>query len=177
MQFDTTEQDLQNYFGTLGEIKGVKIIHDARGLSKGFGYVQFADLETATKACEELNNTVFSGRRLNVQYLAKPQNNKMGPNPPSKTLFIGNMNYEMTDEDINELFKDIKNCLDVRVAMDRRTGQPRGFAHADFADVDSAVAAREKLMGRIFFGRALRIDFSASDRATDRASNPEVSQQ
>ena len=35
MQFDTTEQDLQNYFGTLGEIKGVKIIHDARGLSKG----------------------------------------------------------------------------------------------------------------------------------------------
>lgn len=84
-----------------------------------FGYVQFADLETATKACEQLNNTVFSGRRLNVQYLAKPQNNKMGPNPPSKTLFIGNMNYEMTDEDINELFKDIKNCLDVRVAMDR----------------------------------------------------------
>lgn len=84
-----------------------------------FGYVQFADLAAATKACEQMNNTVLNGRRLNVQYLAKPQNNKMGPNPPSKTLFIGNMNYEMTDEDISELFKDIKNCLDVRVAMDR----------------------------------------------------------
>jgi len=35
MQFDTTEQDLQNYFNTLGEIKGVKIIHDVRGMSKG----------------------------------------------------------------------------------------------------------------------------------------------
>ena len=76
-------------------------------------------MESAIKACEELNNTVLAGRRLNVQYLARPQQNKMGPNPPSKTLFIGNMNYEMTDDDINELFKDIKNCLDVRVAMDR----------------------------------------------------------
>jgi len=55
----------------------------------------------------------------------------------------------------------------------RRTGQPRGFAHADFADVESAVAAREQLMGRIFFGRALRIDFSASER--DRVgTNPEA---
>jgi len=60
--------------------------------------------------------------------------------------------------------------------FNRRTGQPRGFAHADFADVDSAVAAREKLMGRIFFGRALRIDFSASDRTPDRASNSEFAQ-
>lgn len=71
------------------------------------------------KACEELNNTVFGGRRLNVQFLARPQNNRMQPNPPSKTLFIGNMNYEMTDDDITDLFKGIKNCLDVRVAMDR----------------------------------------------------------
>lgn len=176
MQFDTNEEDLQNYFSAMGEIKGVKIIHDVRGQSKGFGYVQFADLDAATRACEEMNNTVLNGRRLNVQYLAKPQNNKMGPNPPSRTLFIGNMNYEMTDEDINELFKGIKNCLDVRVAMDRRTGQPRGFAHADFADVESAVAAREKLMGRIFFGRALRIDFSASERDRVGTINPEAEQ-
>ena len=35
MQFDTTEQDLQNHFKDMGEIKGVKIIYDPRGLSKG----------------------------------------------------------------------------------------------------------------------------------------------
>lgn len=84
-----------------------------------FGYIEFADLNSAIKACEELNNSVFAGRRLNVQYLAKPKDNRMSPNPPSKTLFIGNMNYEMSDDDINKLFKDIQNCLDVRVAMDR----------------------------------------------------------
>ncbi|KAF8472534.1 hypothetical protein BDZ91DRAFT_790410 [Kalaharituber pfeilii] len=174
MPFDITEEDLKDYFSSIGEVLGVKIIYDAKGLSKGFGYVQFADLSTAAKACENLNNTVLAGRRLNVQYLAKPGANRVGPNPPSKTLFIGNMNYEMTDDDINELFKDIKNCVDVRVAMDRRTGQPRGFAHADFIDIESAVAAKEKLSGRIFFGRALRIDFSASEQFKDRATNTQV---
>ena len=35
MQFDTTEEDLYNYFTTIGDIKGVKIIMDPKGLSKG----------------------------------------------------------------------------------------------------------------------------------------------
>lgn len=35
MQFDTTEQELQDYFSTIGEISAVKIIHDPKGLSKG----------------------------------------------------------------------------------------------------------------------------------------------
>ncbi|KAF8417913.1 hypothetical protein BGX38DRAFT_1243098 [Terfezia claveryi] len=119
-----------------------------------------------------------------------------GPLQPTETLYVGpsrvlqpfgrdqGFGYVQfadlaaaTRAYINELFKDIRNCLDVRVAMDRRTGQPRGFAHADFADVESAVAAREKLLGRIFFGRALRVDYSASDRANDRAGNSEDSQQ
>lgn len=56
----------------------------------------------------------------------------------------------------------------------RRTGQPRGFAHADFVDIESAVAAKEKLGGRIFFGRALRIDYAAgSDRERPGANSEE----
>lgn len=35
MQFDTTEEDLYNFFSTVGDIKGVKIIMDPKGLSKG----------------------------------------------------------------------------------------------------------------------------------------------
>lgn len=173
MQFDVKEADLKEYFSTIGEVVNAKIIYDPRGLSKGFGYVQFADIEKAKEAVEKLNNEVYQGRRLNVQYLAKPAANRMTPNEPTKTLFIGNMNFEMSDEDVQDLFKDIKNCIDVRVAMDRRTGQARGFAHADFTDVESAQAAKEKLAGRVFFGRALRVDFSASptnrnDRRNDR---------
>jgi hypothetical protein len=45
-------------------------------------------------------------------------------------------------------------------AFNSATGQPRGFAHADFLDVDSAVKAKEKLQGVEIFGRRLRVDYS-----------------
>jgi RNA recognition motif-containing protein len=87
---------------------------------------------------------------------------KRATNPPSKTLFIGNLAFEMTDADLNTLFREIKNVIDVRVAIDRRTGQPRGFAHADFVDVKSAVAGMEQLQGKEVYSRPLRVDYSAS---------------
>jgi RNA recognition motif-containing protein len=62
--------------------------------------------------------------------------------------------------DLTDLFRSIKNVLDVRVAIDRRSGQPRGFAHADFTDVESAVAAKQALEQKSVYGRQLRVDYS-----------------
>ncbi len=131
---------------------------------------------------ESLDGQVLEGRRLAVQYAVRKAGGPGGGrssgnmsgsnfsgssssgssvNAPSKTLFIGNMSYEMSDKDLNELFREVKNVLDVRVAIDRRTGQPRGFAHADFIDVESAQKAATYLRAKEFYGRPLRIDFSA----------------
>jgi nucleolin len=119
---------------------------------------------------------VFEGRNLVVQFHRPKSNTNTkagGPtggfayNPPSKTLFIGNMSFEMSDKDLNDLFRDIRNVMDVRVAIDRRTGQPRGFAHADFIDVASATKARELLQEKVIYGRQLRVDFSKSGNARE----------
>lgn len=59
-----------------------------------------------------------------------------------------------------DMFRDIKNITDVRVAIDRRTGQPRGFAHADFTDLDSAKRAKEALQGKRVNNRVLRVDYA-----------------
>lgn len=83
---------------------------------------------------------------------------------PSRTLFIGNMSYDMTDRDLNNLFSKIENVIDVRVAIDRRSGQPRGFAHAEFTDVESATKAKKLLEGREVCGRLLRLDYSGFRR-------------
>jgi nucleolin len=84
------------------------------------------------------------------------------PNAPSPTVYVGNMSYDMTDRELNALFRPLRGIKDVRVAIDRRTGQPRGFAHADFTDVESAVRAKEKLNGHLVNGRPLKIDFARS---------------
>jgi nucleolin len=102
-----------------------------------------------------------------VNYMAKTRGVNKAKNPPSKTLFIGNLAFEMTDQDLNKLFRDIANVIDVRVAIDRRTGQPRGFAHADFTDVESAQKAAELLEGKEVYNRGLRIDFSMTPGRTN----------
>ena len=59
-----------------------------------------------------------------------------------------------------DLFREIGNVVDVRVAIDRRSGQPRGFAHADFIDVQSAERAKAVLESKTIYGRTLRVDYS-----------------
>ena len=73
----------------------------------------------------------------------------------------------MSDADLNKLFRDIKNVMDVRVAIDRRTGQPRGFAHADFVDTESAMKGLEYLQGKEFYGRVLRVDYAGSSKRSE----------
>lgn len=111
---------------------------------------------------------VFEGRNLVVQFHREKNPRTRDPtqpdmvSPPSDTLFVGNMSFEMSDKDLNDLFRDVRNVVDVRVAIDRRTGQPRGFAHAEFVDVESATRAKEVLSEKSTYGRQLRVDFSKS---------------
>lgn len=141
--------------------------------SSRFAMVKYENQADATAAVENLDMQVFEGRNMVVQYHKqrevtdrRPMTYSRPPSPPSKTLYIGNMSFQMTDKDLNELFKNIRNVLDVRVAIDRRTGSPRGFAHADFTDVESATKALQELQGKTIYGRSLRIDFSRTGTNT-----------
>jgi RNA recognition motif-containing protein len=121
--------------------------------------------EVMKKAIAELDGTFWHGRRIGVA--ARGENTPKGgrgsrppPVEPTKFLFIGNIPYEATDAELNKMFRELHNVEDVRVAVDRVTGWPRGFAHADFADVESAKKAMEKLSGFELNGRPLRVDYA-----------------
>lgn len=196
--FEVTAPQLEAEFAKHGEVTNSRVVTDDRGLSKGFGYVEFSTQQQADAAIEALDQKVFQGRRMAVQYHKRRDANNRNKGafkeslPPSKTLFIGNMSYQMSDRDLNgkdvrekhfsytntdknltDLFRSIKNVLDVRVAIDRRSGQPRGFAHADFTDVESAVAAKEALERKSVYGRQLRVDFSGQAQEGGGRPRPE----
>lgn len=114
------------------------------------------------RVVEAANGTFVRGRQLRVQprisgtSRQRPQSRsprqsgvsvKSGTTrEPSPTLFVGNLPYNMTDQDLNELFnKKFEYCFDVRVAIDRHTGWPRGYAHADFYTTGLAERALKKL--------------------------------
>ena len=67
LSFQTTETDLNNMFGAIGQVESVQIITDRdTGRSKGFGFVQMADDSAAEKAIAQLNGQEIGGRKLTV---------------------------------------------------------------------------------------------------------------
>lgn len=168
--FDATETHLTEAFRKYGDITQTNIGRDGRGLSRGFAFVTFATKDAADRAVAEANNSFWHGRRIMVDHRkGGTPPNKVRENTksqPSESLYIGNIPYETSDADLNQLFRSLDGVKDVRVAIDRNTGWPRGFAHADFHDVESAEKAYELLQEKTLGGRTLRIDFAESRRKT-----------
>ncbi|EEQ34776.1 nucleic acid-binding protein [Microsporum canis CBS 113480] len=171
--FDITAADLKEYASKYGKVVGSRIIYDSRGLSRGFGYVKFENIEEAKKAVNDMHLSEFEGRKLSVNYaqMDLKEETPQRTIEPTRTVFVGNIAHQITDRDLHELFDSIPNVFDVRVAVDRRTGMPRGFAHAEFTDVESAIAGFEALKGKAPYGRPLRLDYSHSTRRPGETDN------
>jgi RNA recognition motif-containing protein len=73
MSYEVKEEDLQDAFGTFGQVDSVTIIIDKySGRSKGFGFVEMSSKEAGEAAIEGLNGKDLKGRALNVNE-ARPQ--------------------------------------------------------------------------------------------------------
>ena len=81
----------------------------------------------------------------------------------SNKIFVGNLNFATTDEELREVFGEIGEVVDVHIPKDRESGRPRGFAFVRFAEEDHAKQAVEQFHGRTVGGRPLRLDI-AEDR-------------
>jgi len=117
--------------------------------------------EEMDAACAALHGSFWHGRRLTAapKTFAEKEG-KSTPTSPTKQLYIGNIPYETTDAELNAIFKGLHGLRDIRIAVDRTTGWPRGFAHADFASVEEAQKAYEKLSGVRLGARTLNIDYA-----------------
>ena len=74
-----------------------------------------------------------------------------------KTLYVGNLSHEITDERPMELFQAHGEVIDVRVVTDQYTGRAKGFAFVDMATERAAQAAISELNGLTMDGRQLRV--------------------
>jgi RNA recognition motif-containing protein len=162
--FEVTEEQLQQAFEKYGNVVSAYIARDPRGLSKGYGFVEFDSEEALQQACDAVNGSFWHGRRITCvprqEEPVKVRTERQPMSTPTAQLFIGNIPFETTDAELNRLFKDIANCTDIRVAVDRATGWPRGFAHADFTTVEAAQEAYKRLQGLVIGNRELRVDYA-----------------
>ena len=75
-------------------------------------------------------------------------------------LYVGNLSYDMTDQQLNDLFAEAGNVSSAQVVTDRYTGQARGFGFVEMASEDEAQQAIAAINGRNVDGRALVVNES-----------------
>lgn len=76
----------------------------------------------------------------------------------AKRLYVGNLSYSVTSDQLQELFEQYGQVRSAQVLSDRETGRSRGFGFVEM-DVDSeAESAIESLDGQEFGGRRLTVN-------------------
>jgi cold-inducible RNA-binding protein len=73
-------------------------------------------------------------------------------------LYVGNLSFETTENDLQDLFEQHGQVGEVTLMMDRMTGKSRGFAFIAMSDDAQAKAAMEALNGKELNGRALAVN-------------------
>jgi RNA recognition motif-containing protein len=73
-------------------------------------------------------------------------------------LFVGNLSFESTENDLQDLFEVHGTVNEVHLMMDRMTGKSRGFAFVTMSDDAQAKAAMDALNGKEVNGRALTVN-------------------
>jgi cold-inducible RNA-binding protein len=73
-------------------------------------------------------------------------------------LYVGNLSFNTTDRDLEELFGTVGTVESANVVADRDTGRSRGFAFVEMSSKEEGSAAIEKLNGQELDGRELKVN-------------------
>lgn len=78
----------------------------------------------------------------------------------STKLYVGNLPYSTTEEELRQLFGQAGSVASVAIPTDRQTGQARGFAFVEMSTDAEARKAISLLNGHVFGQRQLRVNVS-----------------
>jgi RNA recognition motif-containing protein len=88
----------------------------------------------------------------------------------SKKLYVGNLSYEVTEEDLKKNFGEAGECIAANIVRDRYSGNSRGFGFVEMATEEEAQEAIKKLNGGELSGRKIIVQ-----EARPRQDRPKTS--
>lgn len=74
------------------------------------------------------------------------------------SIYVGNLNYEVNQEDLNEVFAEYGKVKRVHLPTDRETGRKRGFGFVEMETEAEEETAIETLDGAEWMGRQLKVN-------------------
>lgn len=131
----------------------------------GYGHVLFANSSAAKKALE-LDGSYMQSRYIKVQPPLTPKliqevkdTSRVVKPPGCHTVFVKNLPYDATEDDIIESLRVCGPISKVRLAVWGHTQQQKGFGYVEFKREESAEIAVKKSATLVVKGRPVFIDF------------------
>jgi len=87
-------------------------------------------------------------------------------------LYVGNLPYAATEEDINNLFNQAGTVTSVALVTDRASGRAKGFGFVEMATAEEAQKAISMFNGQEFMGRALTVNVARPREDRPREDRP-----
>ena len=73
-------------------------------------------------------------------------------------IYVGNLSYEVTEEDLREAFEGFGSVESVKIIKDRWSGESKGFGFVEMPETAEANSAIKGLSGKVLKGRALNVN-------------------
>ncbi|CAI8594882.1 unnamed protein product [Vicia faba] len=169
---DITEALLKEKFSSFGKILSLAIVKDEKGLSKGFGFMNYENPDDARRATKAMNGSQFGSKNLYVARAQKKVEREkilhqwfaercMEKNLKYKgsNIYVKNIDDSVSDEELKSQFSACGTITSAKVMRDDK-GKSKGFGFVCFSTLDEAVKAVNSFHGRMFHRKPLYVAFA-----------------
>uniref|UniRef100_A0A2P2MLQ4 Polyadenylate-binding protein n=1 Tax=Rhizophora mucronata TaxID=61149 RepID=A0A2P2MLQ4_RHIMU len=147
---DIDHKALHDTFSVFGTIASCKVATDSSGQSKGYGFVQFDNAESAQKAIEQLNGMLLNDKQVYVgPFLRKQERETAIDKTKFNNVFIKNLSETTTEDDLKQMFGEFGAITSAAVMRDA-DGKSKCFGFVNYEDANDAARAVEALNGKKF---------------------------
>lgn len=162
LDFSVDDEKLREVFSQFGSVVDVRLVRNYKGLSKGFGYIEFADMESTRKAVK--NDRMKIGERpCFISEVNKRVGFKFKSDVEKNKLFVSNLESEVTSDQLRNIFLKYGDLKDVRIVT-YRNGHSKGCAYVEFTD-EIGAANGLKADGLLLGNKNVKVEISNPKRA------------
>ena len=168
---DVEEDEVRSMFKKHGKITDFALMRDDAGNLRGFGFITYESKNMADAAIAELDGQKIKGRRIGVRDADAPRDEKpKRARPQGARLYVGNLPFKASEDDLNALFKDLCDKVHVQWATDR-SGRKKAFAFVTIQPESKGEEVVAKLNGTDFMGRNIKVDVSKPQSRDNKKGN------
>jgi polyadenylate-binding protein len=141
---------LHDTFAAFGNILSCKVATDASGQSKGYGFVQFEQEESAQNAIEKVNGMLLNDKQVFVgPFVRRQERDQAGGVSKFNNVYVKNLADVTNDDELKKVFGAF-GPISSAVVMRDNDGKSKCFGFVNFEHPDDAAKAVEALQGKKF---------------------------